>query len=149
MSNALSESAIVREVAKVASRRIARKAMISLQRMKHTLSGDHSELKTTWDEICAQVQYEESFYWDAYDETVRQIVSHSVRELTNHERAAIWLQTQPGIDWECDEPKEREVDPVIDDDIIDYVTKEYVYFEAGRWSNQRIRDFIERSARRD
>lgn len=149
MSTALRESAVVREVAKAASRRVARKAMTNLQRMKHTLSGDDSELTTTWDEICVQVQSEGSIYWDAYDETVRQIVSHCVADLDNHERAAIWLQTKVGIDWECEEAEEREVNPAIDDDIVDYVTSEYLYAEAGRWSNHRIREFIERSARRD
>ena len=95
------------------------------------------------------MQYEESFYWDAYDETVRQIVSHCVSDLANHERAAIWLHTNAGIDWEGEETKEREPHPAMDDDIIDYVSREYVYLEARRWSNPRIRDFIERSGRRD
>ena len=39
-----------RAVAQLAARRIARKVITDLQRMKHTLSGDDSELKTTWDE---------------------------------------------------------------------------------------------------
>jgi hypothetical protein len=39
--------------------------------MSDTLSGDDSELKTTWDEICAQVQYEHSIFWETYDEIVR------------------------------------------------------------------------------
>jgi hypothetical protein len=117
--------------------------------MKHTLSGDDTELANTWDEICVQVQYEESFYWDAYDETVRQVVSSCIMNLDNHERAAIWLRTSAGIDWECEEANERVVDPAIDNDIVEYLTTEYVYLEAGRWSNHRIREFIERSAMRD
>lgn len=149
MKDGLAESDIVRHVADVASRHVARQTIRDLQRMKHTLSGDDSELKTTWDEICAQVQYEQSFHWDAYDLTVRQIVSRYVADLQAHERAAIWQQTDAGIDWECSDPKTREVDPVIDDEIIDRITNEYVYLEAGRWSNHRIREFIERSARRD
>lgn len=34
------------------------------------LSGEDSELETVWEEICAQVQGEYSFYWDAYIETM-------------------------------------------------------------------------------
>ena len=149
MSHPLSEAGIVRKVAEAASQQVAHKTIRDLQRMKHTLSGDDSELKTTWDEICAQVQYEQSFHWDAYDLTVRQIVSRYVADLQSHERAAIWQQTDAGIDWECGDPKTREIDPVIGDEVIDRITNEYVYLEAGRWSNQRIREFIERSARRD
>jgi len=144
MGDSLTESDIVRQVADFASRHVARQAIRDLQRMKHTLSGDDSELTTTWDEICAQVQYEQSFHL-----TVRQIVSRYVADLQAHERAAIWQQTDAGIAWECGDPKTREVDPVIDDEVIDRITSEYVYLEAGRWSNQRIREFIERSARRD
>jgi hypothetical protein len=57
----MSESAIVREVAEKAARRITRKVIATLQQMTDRLSGDDSELKTTWDEICAQLQYEKSF----------------------------------------------------------------------------------------
>ena len=46
-----------------------RQTMTDLQHMKHTPSGDDSELKTTWDDICAQVQSGQSYSWDAYDET--------------------------------------------------------------------------------
>jgi hypothetical protein len=149
MTDSLSESAIVRAVAKEAARHITRKVINRLQSMKHTLSGDDSELKTTWDEICAQVQYEESFYWDAYDETVRSYLTGYVAKLPKHEREAIWLQTDAGGDWDCEEPEDRESNPVLDDDIVDYLAREYIYVEAGRWSNARIRAFIERASMRD
>lgn len=149
MSESFSESSIVSAVAQEAARRITRKVISGLQRMKHTLSGDDSELKTTWDEICVQVQYEESFYWDAYDETVRGCLAGYIAELPFHEREAIWLQTDAGVDWDCEEPEDRDPNPVRDDDIVEYVAREYVYAEAGRWSNARIRAYIDRSIMRD
>ena len=148
MSDKLSETEIVRVIAKEAAQRITRKVITDLQRMNHTLSGDDSELKTSWDEICAQLQYEESFDWDAYDETVRAIVGGYVSDLPPHEREAIWLQTEAGSDWDCEEPESREPYPVTDDDIIKFITTEHVYVEAGRWSNARIRAFIDRSSMR-
>ena len=108
------------------------------------MSGNDSELKTTWDEVCAQVQYEESFDWDAYDDTVRAIVCTHVAGLPEHERQALWLLTDAGSDWEWEEPENRQTDPARDDDIIDWVTREYVYAEAGTFSNARIRAYIER-----
>jgi DNA-binding SARP family transcriptional activator len=71
MSDRLSESAIVRAVADQATRRILRKTIATLQQMTDRTSGDDSGLKTTWDEICAQVQYEQSIDWDAFDQTAR------------------------------------------------------------------------------
>lgn len=113
------------------------------------MSGDDSGLKTTWDEICVQVQDEESFYWDAYDHTVRTVVGAQIGGLAKHERDALWLQTEAGADWDSERQGDSEADPVRDDDIIDYLAREYVYAEAGNWSNARIRAYIERSNMRD
>ena len=104
MSEGLNESAIVRAVAEEAARRLTRKVVVDLQRMTDKMSGDDSELKTIWEEICAQVQYEESFFWEAYDDTVRAIVGGYTAKLPKHEREAIWLQTDAGSDWDCEEP---------------------------------------------
>lgn len=149
MKGRLSESAIIRNVAEVASWRLARIVIKQLQRMKHTLSGDDSELKTTWDEICVQIQNDKSLHWDAYEFTARQLVEGYLPKLSDHEREAIWLQTQSGFEWSLEEAVERDPNPVVDDEIIDHVLHEYVYAEAGRWSNLRIREFIDRSAMRD
>lgn len=64
MNQGLSESRIVKAVADVAAKRIARRVILALQKMHQTPSGDGSELVTTWDEICIQVQNERSFFWD-------------------------------------------------------------------------------------
>ncbi len=144
MNERLSETAIVCAVAHEAARRITRKVIAYLQSRTDTLSGDDSELKTTWDEICVQVQVQESIYWDDYDDTVRDIVRGYIFELPKHEREAIWWQTDARVDWDCAEPEDREAYPVIDDDIVDYLVGKYVYAEADRWSNARIRAFTDR-----
>ena len=150
MTEGLSESVIVRAVAEKAARRITRKVIATLQRMRTTLSGDDSGLKTTWDEICVQLQSEESLYWDTYDETVRSIVVVQIAALPKHEREAIWLQTDAGLDWRYEEPDKRESDPtMLDEDIVNWLSKEYVYAEAENSSNPRIRAYIERSTMRD
>jgi hypothetical protein len=144
MSNKLSESNIVRAVADQAAKRITRKAIATLQQMTDRMSGDDSGLETAWDEICVQMQHEQSFYWDAYDDTVRAILAGHAAELSKHEREALWLQTDAGNDWDCKEPEDREAYPVCDDDIVNYLANEYVYGEAERWSNARIRAYLER-----
>ena len=55
-----SESDIVKEVADDAARRIADQVRRFFQGQKAQLSGDDTELETVWDEICVQVQFEES-----------------------------------------------------------------------------------------
>ncbi len=141
----MSESQIVRELAEKAARRITRRVISTLQKMKDTLSGDDSELKTTWDEICVQVQGEVSFHWDAYDETVRRIVVDQLRSLSGQEREAIWLQTEAADDWTCKDEEDREPEPPVTvADMVDLLTEAYVYAEAARWSNARIRAYLER-----
>ena len=149
MSHGLSESAIVRAVAQDAARRITLRVIRTLRQMRDTLSGDDSGLQTTWDEICAQLQYEESLHWDVYHETVCGIVRAHIGDLPKHERQAIWLQTDNGINWEIEKPEKREPNPVCDDDIINWLTHEYVYAEAANWSNARIRAYVDRSNMRD
>ena len=149
MKDALSESAIVRAVAEEAGRRLTRAVIKALQEREETLSGDDSGLATVWDEICVQVQYEQSFYWDAYDDTARSFIRSRVAELPKHERDALWLQTDSAAVWEVEEPKVMDLYQVCDDDIVEYLTRKYLYVEAGRWSNPRIRAFIDHAAIRD
>jgi hypothetical protein len=146
MSEALSESAIVSAVAEAAAERITRKVIADLQRLKDTLSAADSGLETAWDEICVQAHDGESFYWDAYNQTVQTLVGNYVTKLPTHEREALWLQTQAGVDWDFKEPEDREPYPVFDDEIVDYVVSEYVYARAGEWSNARIRAYLDRSS---
>lgn len=144
----LTETAIVRAVAERAAEGVARRTITALQRRTEILSGDRG-LKTVWDEVCVQVQYQESFSWDVYHQTVRDFVAGYIEELPQHEREAIWLQTDEGCDWDCEDPDDREPYPVYNGDVVDYVVREYVYASAGRWSNSRIRAFIEHSSIRD
>jgi hypothetical protein len=145
MNEGLSESAIVRAIAEKAARHVTRKVIAALQYMTDMLSGDDSGLETTWDEICAQVQYEKSLSWNSYDDTVRTIVGTQIATLPKHEREAIWLQTDAGMDWDCQELDDRETHPVCDEDIVEWLTHEYVYAKAANWSNRRIRAYMERA----
>jgi hypothetical protein len=81
-------------------------------------------------------------FWNLYDDLVYRVVSDYIPELSKYEREAIWLQTRNGEYWTCTEPEEREEYPVFEGDIIDFLVHEYVYAEAGRWSNARIREYL-------
>ena len=142
---------VIDEVAERLCERIARKVILKLQKME---ACGVSDLKNLWNEICVQVQSEQSITWDLYDNMVKGFVFGFVEKLKNYEQVAIWLQTDAGIDWLWKLTDNAEIEnlsmpidnkgehaPIDIDDVVDYVTCEYVYREAGRWSNREIRDF--------
>ena len=90
-----------------------------------------------------QVQYERSFAWDAYEETIRATIRHDIESLPLHEAQAIWLQTDQGFDWDVDNEGIGQI-PVCDDNIEDYLLREFVLAKAGSWSNARIREYLDR-----
>ena len=58
------------------------------------------KLATAWDEVCVQMQTEESFYWEvAYVPTIEQLIELEITKLSKRDKQAIWLQTDKGSDW--------------------------------------------------
>jgi hypothetical protein len=148
MSEKLSETALVRALADQAARSVTRKT-IAPQKRTETTSAEDSGPKSVWDEICIQIQYEGSTFWDAYDQTVRAILQAYVEEMPQFERESIWLQTNAGGDWDCGNREDREDYPVFDGDIVDYLARKYVKSDPDRWSNTCIRAFLDLSRMRD
>ena len=139
------EKDLLRKFAEEIAERILRKTIFALQKVTDTLSGDDSELKNAWDEVCVQVQHGQSFFWDEYDETVRLFVSAYIEELQSHEKLALWFQTEQGWDWLYDHDEQSdEPPPVFVEDIVQYIAQEYVYSKAGGWTNARIRAYLDR-----
>jgi len=141
------ESAL-KEFANEIASKISRKTISELQKITDTLSGDDSELTNVWDEICVQVQYVDSPFWDVYDEDTRSFVAIHVDKLKEHEKFSLWLQTSQGLDWLFDWIYEDEIEePSLlfdDEDVVYYIVQEYIYCKAGEWSNERIRAYLER-----
>ncbi len=146
MSRTLSETSVVGGLADEVCSRLTRKLIGTLQSLNNgLLSGDDSCLKNTCDEICIQVQFQESFYWDVYDETVRRLAASCVENLLPHEREAIWLQTTAADDSFREDELWHHSYPVTNEEIVDYLVDEFVYREAGNWSNRRIRYYLDRA----
>lgn len=66
------------------------------------LSGDDSGLSSVWMEICAQVQGEESFFWDAYMQVMRDFALSRLQSVSQPELEMLWMQTDSGWDWVWD-----------------------------------------------
>jgi hypothetical protein len=143
----LSEHSIVRQLADHVARRLSRRAVEELQGMTEVLgSGDDSGLESVWEEICAQVQHEQSVMWEAYIETLEGLLFGLIEELPTHEQEALWLVTDQGEEWDCEDEDQREANPVLHEDIVQYLINEHLLSEAGRWSNERISAYLERSS---
>jgi hypothetical protein len=148
---------LVKRNADESCERICQKVIKALQGMKEAnLSGDDSGLENSWDEICVQVQGEESFSSDAYQDTALQFIHAEVKLIPSMDAQAIWLQTDNGFDWANDVDESNNTDgdsaanktdntlpPANDDDIENYILKEFVLREAGNWSNSKIRKYLD------
>jgi hypothetical protein len=148
------ESRIAAELADATCKRVARQVRHALQRMTDCrLSGEDSGLKNTWEELCAQVQFQESFAWPAYEEIVQLLLGNHVRSLRRFELEAVWVQTKTGQDWLFDDDaQDHTLDPrppINESEVVDHLREEYVHKEAADWSNPRIRDYLDRSTPTD
>ena len=103
--------AIVSVVAEAAGKRIARKTIHALQKMTDRLSGEDSGLANVWDEICVQVQDEESVFWNVYEDIARKAVEEFTSKIAEYEKHALWFQTTAGEDWLSEEPEDRDPAP--------------------------------------
>ena len=116
---------IISRIADRECQRISRKVVRSLQRMTEGMqSGDDSGLRNVWDEVCVQVQDQETEMWDVYLETIRSMATGHLADLDDAEKQAIWLQTNPDMESESiDEDKDLDCS---EDDIVDYMVTDYL-----------------------
>ena len=91
---------LVIDHARALGQSIAEQVRADLEEMDETLlSGADSRLISVWQEICVQVQGEESFEWDTYQELVTGMISVRVTDLSKAEQEMLWLATDAGWDW--------------------------------------------------
>lgn len=142
------EEQIVAAFANKISEQIATGAVRSLKKMNsdnEMLSG-YSGLKNVWEEICVQVQGEESFYWSAYIDVMERMLYSSLERLLPHEQIALWVVTDEGWDYMFDYHAE-DIDlsevPVSQDESLNKLRNELLS-KAADYENARISKFLER-----
>jgi len=69
-------------------------------------SGDDSPLEDVWEEFKDQVQNDESFYWDDFEETFLGICGAYVKELSPFEFRLLWYWTDGYVQWHEDREEE-------------------------------------------
>jgi hypothetical protein len=132
---------------------VSGKVIKKLRTMREGMhSGDDSPLKNIWDEICVQVQIQESQYWELYEDTAKGLILSELKPLKEEMKQSIWLQTKAGGDWDteiegqidCGEVKEYEVNVEYNaNDIAEHIFQEYIRPKAGEWKNTRIEKYID------
>ena len=145
----LSAYNIVGNLAKDVCEQCTVRVIRHLQEMDAGLSGEASGLSNCWEEICVQVQHEESICWDTYVEVVKALVEGEIEVMPLWHQEAVWLQTDAHYEWETGDEQTRVSYPVCNSDIVDYFLESYIWPEAKRWSNERIQNYRDRATDRD
>ncbi len=144
---------IISKLADDVCQSISRSVIRALQAMKPSFAlGDSLDVKNVWEELCVLMNEgdSDSPIWDAYMFTVDQAVTGVLldKKLSDWQLCAIWIETQPGIDW----IRELEGDDDgssfdgltwCEEDVVEYIRREYVCRVAMDWSNQRLRHYFD------
>jgi len=119
----------------------------ALQKMDSAvmLSGD-SGLKNVWEEVCVQVQGEQSFFWDSYVETMESLLAGYAEGLNSNARMALWAVTDQGWDYIADHHADDQgaAQVPVDMDAIVDMLKDKLLAVAADFSNQRVERFLAR-----
>lgn len=140
---------IISSLADKECKRICQKAIRYFQKTTEGMqSGDDSPLENIWDEVCVQVQFEQSIFWDFYLDYLQAIISQEVKKLDTPTAQAIWLQTYEGEEFqichdEDDDPNEALKCLWNDDDINNHILNNYVLSQAANTTNARIGKYLE------
>jgi len=102
------------------------------------LSGDDSGLKNTWEEICVQVQGEQSFYWDSYEGTINNFIEKVFDEQPEVVRKLIMYVA--GIDIE---PEGTEDEPVYSWEAAINCINDEIMMNAGSFENRNVTRYLD------
>lgn len=142
---------LLRENAAAIGARLAKAAARDLKNYRDNLpSGPDSGLKNVWEEICVQVQGEQSFFWDGYRDMAIGHLAGRVRALPAIKQRLLWVGSPGGMDWidEHDESEDNTVPgttvPTGDaDEIANWLFDEHLIPLADRYGNRRIERYLE------
>lgn len=127
-------------------RGLADKVVWRLQRLESTMSGEDSGLTNVWDELCVQVQGEQSPFYDLYLDMAEKMIQALLQEVNPHLQALLWLETEEGQDlrW-ADEDDVPDLAKIwVEAEVVAYILQEYVLARAADYTNKKIENYIYR-----
>jgi len=111
--------------------------LIQLKDKSFLLSGDDSGLKNCWEEICAQIQSERSYYWDVYILTINNFIEAELENLP--EEVKILISYVENVELE-----DEEVDSyIVNETLIIKAIRNEIHSMAEDFKNRNIINFIE------
>lgn len=141
---------LIRQYANVVAEKVCDGVVEDLKLITTTLSGDDSGLRNTWEEICVQVQGEESFFWDEYQTVMHDAILGALVAIERRDLASLWLQSEEGWSWRWDmenadgDAVNAEVTeiPFVQEEIAKHILQKHLMVRAEDYSNQRIAAFL-------
>lgn len=116
------------------------------------MTGDDTVLENVWEEICVQMQFEESFFWETYEFHIIELIKSELESLPKQELQAIWLSTDEFQEtfnnnyWDDDlygEVEDDEAAYIINiDSICEFVLNNYVLSAAANENNEKIETYL-------
>lgn len=140
---------VIAEHARTLASRIGQEVVSDLKKITEPLlSGDETILTSVWLEICVQVQGEESYFWDAYLQLMRDAALSRLLPVSSAELEMLWMQTEPGWDWAWDVVNCGEEPPpphpgVDDEAIAQWIIREFVKPAAEADDHELIAQFFQ------
>ena len=110
------------------------------------LSGDDSGLLNVWEEVCAQVQGEESIFWETYLEVLEDRLRAHLSSPPNEAELALWIETSDGYCWMSEHRTDAEGEsdaPFDREGIVRHLQSE-VLEVAGNDESPRVRRYLAR-----
>lgn len=139
---------VISEHARALASRVALQVESDLQRVTEPmLSGDDTCLTSVWEEVCVQVQGEESYAWDAYVQLMLDQVLSRLQEVSRPELEMLWLRTESGWDWLWDvvnaEQGEAHPHPGIDQDAVaHWIVQDFVKPLAEEYDSSSVSRYL-------
>lgn len=94
-------------------------------------SGDDSGLINIWDEICVQMQREQSEMWELYQDMITGFVEAELGKLDSSIIKSIWLQTVNGEVWDEENQSNEEANIIGHNDDNEFY---FIVIAPGKYS---------------
>lgn len=101
-------------------------------------------MKSIWQDICVQLQYDKSIEWDAYEYEAKSSVERAVDALNIEDMTCVWLQTRRADEMPWQDHHNDDSIPIYADDVIDYILSDYVFKKAIDSEDRVVRAWIDR-----
>lgn len=145
---------LIQQYANAVADKVCDGVIEDLKQITTTLSGEDSGLRNTWEEICVQVQGEESYFWDEYQTVMHDAILGALLAIEQRDLASLWLQSEEGWSWLWDvENADSAIDndatkaevteiPFDQEEIAKYILQKHLMARAEEFSNRRIAAFL-------